>query len=93
MNKPRKKETVPRASVLGTNNVEITNREAQNKDGISTQESRTGSIPEVTKLAQTKKRKSTMQMGEHRKNTREKKNSIELTITKYDAELVVDKVQ
>jgi hypothetical protein len=79
--------------VLGTDSAERTNREAQKKDGIPTQETRTGNIPEVTKPAQTEKRKSTMQMGEQRKKMKAQKNPIELTITEDDTELVADKVQ
>jgi hypothetical protein len=86
--KPRKKETIPRASVLGTEGIERTNGGAQKKDEIPTQETRTGNIPEVKKPVQTEKRKSTMQMGEQRKKMKAQKNPIQLTITEDDAELV-----
>jgi hypothetical protein len=55
--KPKKKETILRASVLGIEGAKRTNGGAQKKDEILTQETRNGNIPEVTKPVQSEKRK------------------------------------
>jgi hypothetical protein len=65
--KQRKKETIPRASVLGTECAEGTNGEAQKKDNIPSQERKWRPTRGKENPAQTEttpKRKSMMQIGE-----------------------------
>jgi hypothetical protein len=94
--KQRKKETIPRASVLETEHAEGTNGEAQKNDNIPSQEEESGDLPEVKNPMQTEttpKRISMMKIGGQCKKMRVHKETPQLTITEDDAELVADKVQ
>jgi hypothetical protein len=83
--KQRKKEMVPRASVLGIEHAEGTNGEAQKKDNIPSRRNPQTETPP--------KRKSTMQIGEQRKKMKAQRKAPQLTITEDDTELVAEKVQ
>jgi hypothetical protein len=93
--KHRKKETIPRALVLGNEHAEGKNEEAQKKDNIPSQEAGREDILEAKNPAYTEttlKRKSTMQIGEQHKKMKEQKKAHWFKIIEDDIELVADKV-